>query len=109
SWTQTHGFFKFVHMSDFMLYVDEEPYLTLLPNDILELSRKECVDFPILTANQIYGRSKGNAISKGLFVVRLRTRAIYHLETTQFEVRTLASAVLTFLTDAVWWNKPLNI
>ncbi|KAG2048140.1 hypothetical protein BDR06DRAFT_839450, partial [Suillus hirtellus] len=43
------------------------------------------------------------------FVVRLRTRVIYQLETTQFEVRTLAFAVLTFPTDAVWWNKPLNI
>ncbi|KAG2048139.1 hypothetical protein BDR06DRAFT_963097 [Suillus hirtellus] len=56
-------------MSGFVLYVDGEPYLTLLPNDILELSRKRCVDFPILTANQIYGRSKGNAISKGLVIL----------------------------------------
>ncbi|KAG2028956.1 hypothetical protein BDR03DRAFT_1056179, partial [Suillus americanus] len=39
----------------------------------------------------------------------LITRAIYHLETTQLEVGTLAFAVLNFLTYAAWWNKPLNV
>ncbi|KAG1805506.1 hypothetical protein EV424DRAFT_278159 [Suillus variegatus] len=94
-------------MGGFMLYVDGEPYPTLRPNDILELLRKEWSTS--LSSNQIYDTSKGNAISKGLtilqvawFVMRLRTRAIYHLETTQLEVRTLASAVLSFLTDTVW-------
>ncbi|KAG1797314.1 uncharacterized protein HD556DRAFT_1535097 [Suillus plorans] len=114
TWTQTHSFF--VLMGGFMLYVDGEPYLTLRYNDILELLRKDCIDFPILTANQIYDRSKGNAISKGLvmlqvawFVMQLTTRAICHLEVTQLEVGTLAFAVLNFLTYAVWWDKPLSV
>ncbi|KAG2036380.1 hypothetical protein BDR03DRAFT_921546 [Suillus americanus] len=114
TWTQTHSFF--VLMGGFMLYVDGEPYLTLRPNDILELIRKECIDVPILTADQIYDRSKGNAISKGLvmlqvawFVMQLITRTFYRLEATQLEVGTLASAVLNFLTYAVWWDKPLNV
>ncbi|KAG2053800.1 hypothetical protein BDR06DRAFT_1052222 [Suillus hirtellus] len=56
-------------------------------------------------------KSKGNAISKGLmmfqatwFFMQLQviTRAIYHLETMQLEVGTLAFAVLNFLTYAVW-------
>ncbi|KAG1840873.1 hypothetical protein C8R48DRAFT_666009 [Suillus tomentosus] len=114
TWTQTHSFF--VLMGGFMLYVDGEPYLTLRYNDILELLRKDCIDFPILTANQIYDRSKGNALSKGLvmlqvawFVMQLTTRAICRLEFTQLEVGTLAFAVLNFLTYAVWWDKPLNV
>ncbi|KAG2093350.1 uncharacterized protein F5147DRAFT_585529 [Suillus discolor] len=41
--------------------------------------------------------------------MQLITRAIYHLETTQLEVGTLAFAVLNFLTYAVWWDKPLNV
>ncbi|KAG1827933.1 hypothetical protein EV424DRAFT_1537112 [Suillus variegatus] len=114
TWTQTHSFF--VLMGGFMLYVDGKPYLTLRPDDILKLMRKGCIDFPTLTANQIYDRSKGNAISKGLvmlqvawFIMQLVTRAIYRLETTQLEVGTLAFAVLNFLTYAVWWDKPLNV
>ncbi|KAG2048168.1 hypothetical protein BDR06DRAFT_943337 [Suillus hirtellus] len=114
TWTQTHSFF--VLMGGFMLYLDGEPYLTLRPHDILILMRERCIDFPILTANQIYDKSKGNAISKGLvmlqvawFIMQLITRAIYRLETTQLEVGTLAFAVLNFLTYAVWWDKPLNV
>ncbi|KAG2340341.1 hypothetical protein BDR05DRAFT_1002539 [Suillus weaverae] len=114
AWTQTHS--SFVLMGGFMLYVDGKPNLTLQPDHILELIRKECIDAPTLTAKQIHDKSKGNAISKGLamlqvawFVMQLITRAIYHLETTQLEAGTLAFAVLNFLTYAVWWNKPLDV
>ncbi|KAG1805280.1 hypothetical protein EV424DRAFT_1493722 [Suillus variegatus] len=114
TWTQTHSFF--VLMGGFMLYKDRKPYRTLQPKHILELIRKGCIDVPTLTAKQIYDKSKGNAISKGLiilqvtwFVMQLITRVIYHLEITQLEVGTLAFAVLNFLTYAVWWNKPLDV
>ncbi|KAG1778895.1 hypothetical protein EV702DRAFT_143345 [Suillus placidus] len=114
AWTQTHSFF--VLMGGFMLYLDGEPYCTLRPDYILTLIRKEYIDAPTLTAKQIHDKNKGNAISKGLimlqvawFVMQLITRAIYHLETTQLEVGTLAFAVLNFLTYTVWWNKPLNV
>jgi hypothetical protein len=104
-------------MGGFMLYdVDGKPCHTLQPDEVLKLIREECIDAPTLTANQIHDRSKGNAISKGLimlqvawFIMQLITRAIYHLETTQLEAGTLAFAALSFLTYAVWWNKPLNV
>jgi hypothetical protein len=104
-------------MGGFMLYdVDGKPCLTLRPDYILKLIREECIEVPILTARQIHDKSKGNAISKGLvmlqvawFIMQLITRAIYHIETTQLEVGTLAFAVLNFLTYAVWWYKPLNV
>ncbi|KAG1798321.1 hypothetical protein EV424DRAFT_1518920 [Suillus variegatus] len=115
---QTHSFF--VLMGGFMLYVKGKPHRTpsrtLQPDHILILIRQRCIDIPILTADQIHDRSKGNAISKGLvilqvawFVMQLITRAIYRLETTQLEVGTLAFAVLNFLTYAAWWDKPLNV
>ncbi|KAG1840513.1 hypothetical protein C8R48DRAFT_75117 [Suillus tomentosus] len=114
TWTQTHSFFAL--MGGFMLYVDGEPYLTLRPDYILKLIHDKCIDVPTITANQIHDKSKGNAISKALvmlqvawFVMQLITRAIYHLETTQLEVGTLAFAVLSFLTYAMWWDKPLNV
>ncbi|KAG1897007.1 uncharacterized protein F5891DRAFT_983017 [Suillus fuscotomentosus] len=114
TWTQTHSFFAL--MGGFMLYVDGEPYLTLRPEYILKLIRDECIDVPTITANQIHDKSKGNAISKALvmlqvawFVMQLITRVVCHLETTQLEVGTLAFAVLSFLTYAMWWDKPLNV
>ncbi|KAG2141881.1 hypothetical protein DEU56DRAFT_795334 [Suillus clintonianus] len=103
-------------MGGFMLYVDGEPYRTLLPDKVLELIRKGCIDAPTLTAKEIGDRSKGNMISKGLiilqvawFILQLISRAIYRLETTQLETGTLAFAVLNFLTYALWWNKPLDV
>jgi hypothetical protein len=103
-------------MGGFMLYVDGQPCVTLRHEYILKLTRAGCIEVPILTAEQINDRSKGTALSKGLiilqvawFIMQLITRAIYHLETTELEVGTLAFAVLNFLTYAVWWNKPLNV
>ncbi|KAG2141853.1 hypothetical protein DEU56DRAFT_885077 [Suillus clintonianus] len=114
AWTQTHSFF--VLMGGFMLYKDGKPHHTLLPNKVLGLIRKGCIDAPTLTAKEINDRSKGNVISKGLiilqvawFILQLLSRAIYRLETTQLETGTLAFAVLNFLTYALWWNKPLNV
>jgi hypothetical protein len=104
-------------MGGFMLYVKEKPHLTLRPDHILEPIRKNRINVStLITAKQIHDKSKGNVLSKGLimlqvawFVMQLITRAIYHLETTQLEVGTLAFAVLNFLTYAFWWNKPLNV
>ncbi|KAG1848509.1 hypothetical protein DFJ58DRAFT_842887 [Suillus subalutaceus] len=82
-WTQTHSFFAL--MDGFMLY-----------------------DIP--------DKSKGNVISKGTsmlqvgwFVLQLITRAVYHLDTTELEIATLAFAVLNFLTYPMWWNKPFDV
>ncbi|KAG2360334.1 hypothetical protein BDR07DRAFT_1378087 [Suillus spraguei] len=114
TWTQTHSFF--VLMGGFMLYVDEKPYHTLQPDEVLKLIRDRCIDIPTLTAKQIHDKSKGNAILNGLiilqmawFVVQLITRAIYRLKTTQLEMGTLAFAVLSFMTCALWWNMPFNV
>ncbi|KAG2035639.1 hypothetical protein BDR03DRAFT_1012326 [Suillus americanus] len=114
-WTQTHSFF--VLMGGFMLYdVDRKPYSTLQPGQLLKLIDDGCIDAPLLTANQIRDKSKGNVISKGTimlqvgwFVMQLITRAVYHLDTTEFEIATLAFAVLNFLTYPMWWNKPLDV
>ncbi|OAX33705.1 hypothetical protein K503DRAFT_804158 [Rhizopogon vinicolor AM-OR11-026] len=114
TWTETHSFF--VLMGGFMLYFEGKPYHTLSPDQLLDMINTGSIDAPILTANQIQDKSKGNVISKGLvilqvawFVLQLISRAIYHFETTQLEAGTLAFAVLSFITYAAWWNKPLNL
>ncbi|OAX33713.1 hypothetical protein K503DRAFT_869382 [Rhizopogon vinicolor AM-OR11-026] len=114
AWTDTHSFF--VLMGGFMLYFEGKPYHTLSPDQLLDMIKNGSISAPILSAKQIHDKSKGNAISKGLvilqvawFVLQLISRAIYHLETTQLETGTLAFAVLSFITYAAWWNKPLNV
>ncbi|OAX32658.1 hypothetical protein K503DRAFT_701700, partial [Rhizopogon vinicolor AM-OR11-026] len=114
AWTETHSFF--VLMGGFMLYFDGKPYHTLSPDQLLDMIKNEYIAAPILSAKQIHDKSKGNAISKGLvilqvawFALQLISRAIYHLETTQLETGTLAFAVLSFITYAAWWNKPLDV
>jgi hypothetical protein len=114
AWTETHSFF--VLMGGFMLYVNDEPYHTLSPDNLLKMAQSGCIGVPKLSARQIRDRSKGNMISKGLvilqvtwFVLQLTSRNIYHFETTQLEAGTLAFAVLNFITYAVWWNKPLDV
>ncbi|KAG1731264.1 hypothetical protein EDB19DRAFT_1831753 [Suillus lakei] len=91
---KTHSFFAL--MGGFMLYVDGEPYHTLQPDELLELIRKGCINPLILTAKQIQDNSKGTAISKGFIILQL-------------EVATIASAVFSVVTYAVWWNKPFDV
>ncbi|KAG1872167.1 hypothetical protein F4604DRAFT_789261 [Suillus subluteus] len=114
TWTQTHSFFAL--MGGFMLYVDGEPYQTLSPDNLLFLIRTGSIDAPALTVRQIYDRSKGNAISKGLvifqgawFIMQLLSRVIYHLDITHIEMAILAFVVLNFFSYALWWNKPLDV
>ncbi|OJA17459.1 hypothetical protein AZE42_11663 [Rhizopogon vesiculosus] len=114
AWSETHSFF--ILMGGFMLYFDGEPYHTLSPDQLLEMIQNGDIAAPILSAKQIHDKSKGDAISKGLvilqvawFVLQLISRAIYHLETTQLEAATLAFAVLSFISYAAWWNKPLDV
>ncbi|KAJ8586729.1 hypothetical protein M405DRAFT_822859 [Rhizopogon salebrosus TDB-379] len=114
AWTETHSFF--VLMGGFMLYVNDEPYHTLSPDNLLKMAKSGSIDVPKLSAMQIRDKSKGNMISKGLvilqvawFVLQLISRKIYHLETTQLEAGALAFAVLSFIAYTMWWNKPLDI
>ncbi|KAJ8583491.1 hypothetical protein M405DRAFT_775354, partial [Rhizopogon salebrosus TDB-379] len=115
-WTETHSFF--VLMGGFMLYVNDKPYHTLSPDNLLQMAQSGCIDIPKLniSARQIRDRSKGNMISKGLvilqvawFVLQVISRKIYHLETTQLEMGTLGFSVFIFITYAAWWNKPLDV
>ncbi|OAX32660.1 hypothetical protein K503DRAFT_860202 [Rhizopogon vinicolor AM-OR11-026] len=69
AWTDTHSFF--VLMGGFMLYFEGKPYHTLSPDQLLDMINTGSIGAPILTANQIHDKSKGNAISKGLVILQV--------------------------------------
>ncbi|TDL16980.1 hypothetical protein BD410DRAFT_754858 [Rickenella mellea] len=113
-WTQTHGFFAL--MGGFMLYDGDKALYTLLPPELETLSQDGKIVFPKITEKEIKDRSKGDALSKGFvliqtgwFALQCIARGPDHLPITELEVVTLAFAVLSLATYALWWNKPLDV
>ena len=113
-WTQSHGFF--VVMGGFMLFEGREATRTLTPDLLESLSDEGKIDIPDITENEIQDRSKGDGLTKGLviihtswFILQCIARGVVRLPITEFEVMTLAFAILTFATYGLWWHKPLNV
>ncbi|KAG1848942.1 hypothetical protein DFJ58DRAFT_704881 [Suillus subalutaceus] len=113
-WTAAHGFFAW--MGGFMLYCDDEPRATLTPKELMDYIRDGCVDIPDIVEADIEGRSKGDALSKGIavlqlgwFVLQLVARYIQHLPTTLLEIDTLAIVSLACIAYCLWWKKPKDV
>ena len=84
----------------------------------LELLR-ELVDDPEFeietTQDEIMDKSKGDALSKFIFmvqtswfIVQCLGRHVQGLDLTELELTTLALASLNWITILLWWNKPLD-
>jgi hypothetical protein len=103
-------------MGGFMLFEGDEATQTLTPDLLESLSDAGKIDFPEITENEIQDRSKGDGLTKGLvvihtswFILQCIARGVAHLPITEFEIMTLAFAVLNFVTYGLWWHKPLNV
>ena len=99
-----------------MLFEGDEATQTLTPDLLESLSDAGKIDFPEITENEIQDRSKGDGLTKGLvvihtswFILQCIARGVTHLPITEFEIMTLAFAVLNFATYGLWWHKPLNV
>ncbi|KAG2134912.1 uncharacterized protein EDB93DRAFT_1254416 [Suillus bovinus] len=100
-WTVTHGFFSW--MGGFILCCDNKPRATLTPKELEYFA-------------DIEGRSKGDALSKGIailqlgwFVLQLVARYIQHLPITLLEIDTLAIVSLACMVFCLWWKKPKDV
>jgi hypothetical protein len=67
-------------------------------------------------AEDIWDKSKGDALSKGValaqgvwFTTQCLARVYQNLPVTQLEVATLAFAVVNILIWLLWWGKPYNV
>ncbi|KAG2134619.1 hypothetical protein BD769DRAFT_458692 [Suillus cothurnatus] len=58
TWTQTHSFF--VLMGGFMLYVNEKPYHTLQPDEVLKLIHTGCIGGTSLSTCNVPIRCTGS-------------------------------------------------
>jgi len=113
-WTLKHGFFGW--MGGFMLCVDEKPYATLTPDELIRFIQEGYVDIPKISGKEIADRSKGDELSKGIatlqlawFILQFIARSVQNLQNTLLEVDTLAVAAMTCIAHGFWWHKPKDV
>ena len=94
----------------------EEGRVTILSLEMLRELVKD-PEFKIrITEDAITDRSKGNALSKLIFILQTTwfitqciARSFQGLPITQLELTTLALASLNGITFVLWWDKPLGV
>jgi hypothetical protein len=103
-------------MGGFVYHGDNGPLRTLSLQDIEELVKKDEIEYPIISKEEIKDKSKGDAVTKGLvlvqttwFLLQCVARGAQHLSLTELELATAAFALLNVITYALWWDKPLNV
>lgn len=81
-----------------------------------ELLRKQLIDFPEVSQEEITDRSKGDILSKGIaliqigwFLLQLVARSRENLAITELELTTAALAALNFAMYLCWWDKPQDV
>ena len=104
--------------SSALLFVIKQDHLfeSWGPEQLEKLWEEGKVAWPSITEEEIYDRSKGDYLSKGIvlvqlswFIIQCIVRAAYGLAVTELEVATLAFTVLSGVTYYLWWHKPLDV
>ncbi|KAK7440611.1 hypothetical protein VKT23_016959 [Stygiomarasmius scandens] len=110
-WKQVHGFFAI--MGGFVLYDKNMPQNVILAHELTSFRERSELR---VSAQEIWDKSKGDLLSKGLvllqtfwFIFQCVVRACQGLAITQLETVTLAFAAINFVIYGLWWNKPLGV
>jgi hypothetical protein len=88
-------------MGGFVYHGDNGPLRMLSLQDIEELVKKDEIEYPIISKEEIKDKSKGDALTKGLvliqttwFLLQCVARGVQHLSLTELEFPTAAFALL---------------
>lgn len=80
------------------------------------LLKKQLIDFPEISKEDISDKSKGDILSKGValiqigwFLLQLIVRSRENLAITELELTTAALAALNFAMYLFWWDKPQDV
>ncbi|KAF9564175.1 hypothetical protein CPC08DRAFT_705519 [Agrocybe pediades] len=113
-WTMSHSFL--LVMDGFALYKGDENMGTLTYDLFDHLDKEDEIEFPMITAEEISDKSKGDPLSKLLvilqtcwFIAQCIARAIQGLAVTNLEIVTLGLCSLNAAMYFFWWRKPLNV
>lgn len=103
-------------MGGFELRFDDGTFHQLTYSEFRGLVRARLIDAPIISAEEVNDKNKGNGFTKSLallqigwFVIQLLARVAQHLETTPLELFTLGVVACTIISYIYWWAKPLDV
>jgi len=114
SWTKAHAFYLL--MGGFALYQGNDRYGALTPNKLEALLERGLIDMPDIDEDEISDKSKGDWVAKTIaviqmvwFTIQLIARYVKGWATTELEILTLSTIVMTVGMYYSWWDKPLDV
>ncbi|KAF8127434.1 hypothetical protein EV363DRAFT_1266966 [Boletus edulis] len=112
-WSMTHSFFA--DMGGFLYRDDKGVSRTIDSREFLRLCKANEIANPVITAKDIKGRSKSDALGKAIltlqlfwFMLQVVVRGSTGFAVTLVELDTVCMAVLSLLVLLLWWEKPLR-
>jgi len=103
-------------MGGFVLYQGEDRYGALTEARLESLLERGFVDLPEIEEEEILDKSKGDWVAKTIAVIQLLwfaaqlvARYVKGWATTELEILTLSTAIMTVGMHICWWDKPLDI
>ena len=113
-WTLRHAFF--VDMGGILLKPKDSTPFAVSARQLVYLVQNKYLEFPTITVEEIWDKSKADALSKLLtllqaswLILQLVGRAIIGLATTTLELSAAAIVFCTFGTFICWLRKPSNV
>ncbi|KAF8414474.1 hypothetical protein L210DRAFT_3467189 [Boletus edulis BED1] len=113
-WSMKHSFFA--EMGGFLYRDDKGVSRTIDSREFLRLCKANEIANPVITAKDIKGRSKSDALGKAIlapqlfwFMLQVVVRGSTGLAVTLIELDTVCMAVLSLLVLFLWWDKPLRL
>ncbi|KAL8834439.1 MAG: hypothetical protein Q9170_003735 [Blastenia crenularia] len=113
-WSVRHGFYA--NMGGFVLQPSDWTAFPINSKQLHWLLQRGHVDYPALTAKEVWDKSKADGFQKSLtclqtgwFIIQIIGRAIQHLPITTLEITTLSFVLCTLVMFTQWANKPLDV
>jgi hypothetical protein len=113
-WSLRHAFFA--DMGGFLLHPRDSTPFTVNSRQLAYLVQKKYLEYPTITAEEIWDRSKADTLSKILtltqaswLIIQLVGRAITHLATSTLELLAGAIVFCTLGTSICWLQKPTDV
>ncbi len=113
-WTLRHGFYA--NMGGFVLQPPDWAAFPVNSKQLLWLVERGYVDYPKMTAKEVWDKSKADGFQKSLtclqtgwFIIQIIGRAIQRLPITTLEITTLSFVLCALVMFSQWAHKPLDV
>lgn len=114
NWTLRHGFFA--DMGGILLQPNDGKPFVINNYQLANLIEKKLIEFPTITGEEIWDRSKADTPTKFLtivqaswLIIQVVGRAVLHLPTSTLELSASSIVFCTFGTFIYWLHKPSDV